>query len=155
VSGSTGYEVCLLADPVRREVHPFSSGGFDLSDRSPRRAWSDNARCWFLFPDGSVRMIEEVRPRPGPILARVANRLRRKVPIATALCDVEVDLETFKGVVIEGIAKERQGVEEDEPWGLLRQPPEGARATIAGAAGFRQLYEALRLPPAEDCLDLL
>src|SRR5688572_17061211 len=141
-------EVSLLIDPDRSGCYPLSTRAFHVA-QATRRELKKNIGSLVLFRNGEVRRIEGVRA----VSLHGESAFQKALSALNSCWNIEVDfseplkmsLTELKSLLLRCLD---QYVE-------LREERDAIRQDIQSAVDTERLFEALRLPPFEDCLDVL
>ena len=149
------YDVLLMINQESGVLYPCSSHAFHFAQGTLKSIVGRSYGNVFLDSLGSINEIRQIRP----VNSRSYAGMKRLIGFPYAI-DVEwktraIELDEFKRLVLKGLQLYRSTLDAEENWTIALCPFPEAEAAILKAGNTRSLYNALALPGAEDCLDLL
>ncbi len=150
------YSVGLLIDPERTIFYPFSTHGFEygqgsinaIRQRSLGNVFFADDACLYRFTD--ISYAEEGLFRK---VLRATNYGGGHICVKRERHDVALD--DLKVLIHDCLKNYIATAEPDETWLLIADGFEKSANSIRNAPDFRALFNLLRLPAVEDCLDAL
>ena len=135
----------------------FSALGLNLATKSIRRLENDDVGSILISNTGDVLEICGFRnknDRPISNALRAFFGLPREIVVDLKRC--KIDFSELKRLVISGLEEEfNNPTSDEEEWAIMGKPFSEIQMEIEAAKSAVEVYDLLRLPRPEDCLDLL
>lgn len=146
----------LLIRPAKKQIFPLSPAALTQANTSRRKLAEKNQDALILYRDGTLRGIEHIEvlgPGGESIAGKVLSWLANSWRIAVRLSEPLLwPLEELKQLLADCI--NAQGYVFDDEADEASYTQQTAAAILA-ASSVAEIFDILRLPPLEDCLDVL
>lgn len=149
-TGEDQHRTVLLLLPSTRQMFPLSTAALSQAQASRKKLETDYQDAYLLDADGSVCRIEGITvlgPWGQGWARQILSRLTQGWRISVALSAPQTwELERLRTLVLDCLSKPR---DDDEA------PVAEAAQRVRQAATARDVFQALRLPPPQEALDVL
>lgn len=148
--------VVFLLDLEKKQLFPFSTAGFNRSNKSEARILGEYRNVAFLDENGLVTKIANVETARKGILGQLRVAVGLPSDIRVQFEEAIIPLARLKAEIVAGMAFYLRSMPQpDDSWTITSMPLPQIGTSIFAASSTKDIYSALKPPPIADCLDIL